>query len=73
MQSVDEELANYPVWYLYLDGLTSIDKDVAQELAKFKKTVLYLDGMTSIDKDVLKILESNEYISLPSKYRFKKD
>ena len=36
MQSVDEELANYPVWYLYLDGLTSIDKDLAKELAKFK-------------------------------------
>ena len=36
MQSNDEELANYPVWYLYLDGLSSIDKDLAKELVKFK-------------------------------------
>ena len=36
---------------LSLDGLTSIDKDVAQELGKFKGS-LFLNGLTSIDKDV---------------------
>ena len=36
---------------LDLDGLTSIDKDVARELAKFQG-ILSLDGLTSIDKDI---------------------
>ena len=36
---------------LSLNGLTSIDKEVAQELVKFKGD-LFLDGLTSIDKDV---------------------
>ena len=48
------ELAKLARWrlILQLDGLTSIDKDVAQELTKFKGRWLYLDGLTSIDKDV---------------------
>ena len=57
---------------LFLNGLTSINKDVAQELRKFKGG-LYLVGLTSIDKDVLKILKSNPKIGLPKKYRYKKD
>ena len=40
---------------LFLEGLTSIDKDVAQELAKVKEG-LYLNGLTSIDKDVAREL-----------------
>ena len=38
--------------WLYLNSLTSIDKDVAQELAKLKGGNLFLNGLTSIDKDV---------------------
>ena len=37
---------------LDLNGLTSIDKDVAQELAKFKGEKLTLSRLTSINKDV---------------------
>ena len=37
--------------WLLLNGLTSIDKDVAQKLAKFEG-YLYLRGLTSIDEDV---------------------
>ena len=37
---------------LRLNGLTSINKDVAQELAKSKAGQLRLDGLTSIDKEV---------------------
>ena len=37
---------------LHLNGLTSIDKDVAQELAKVQRGWLQLYGLTSIDKEV---------------------
>ena len=37
---------------LFLNGLTSIDKDVAQELGEFGDFILHLNGLTSIDKDV---------------------
>ena len=37
---------------LALNGLTSIDKDVARELAKFKGERMLSLGLTSIDKDV---------------------
>ena len=51
-----ELVATNEEWdFLYLNGLTSIDKDVAKELAKHKGN-LYLNGLTSIDKDVAKEL-----------------
>ena len=53
--------------FLSLNGLTSIDKDVAQELAEFEG-ILRLDGLTSIGKDVLSILKTNAMIHLPEKY-----
>ena len=51
---------------LRLNGLTSIDKDVAQELVKFKGSHLNFDGLTSIDKDVAQELANfeGEYLSL---------
>ena len=66
-----ELVAKFEGEYLFLDGLTSIDKDVAQELAKSRRG-LFL-GLPSIDKDVLKILKSNPNIYLPEKYPDKKD
>ena len=39
-----------------LNGLSSIDKDVAQELAKFKGGYLSLNGLTSIDKPIAREL-----------------
>ena len=68
-----ELVAKHKEYYLYLNGLTSIDKYVAQELAKFKGLFLSLDGLTSSDKDVLKILKSNKSIVLPEKYSDRKD
>jgi ABC-type amino acid transport substrate-binding protein len=44
---------------LSLNGLTSIDKDIAQELAKLKGW-LYLNGLTSIDKDIAQELAKFE-------------
>ena len=44
--------------HLDLQGLKSIDKDVAQELAKFEGKLLDLDGLESIDKDVARELAS---------------
>ena len=46
--------------WLYLNSLTSIDKDVAQELAKLKGGNLFLNGLTSIDKDVAQELAKFE-------------
>ena len=46
--------------HLALDGLTSIDKNVAQELAKCKAYILSLGGLTSIDKDVAEELAKFE-------------
>ena len=54
--------------FLSLNGLTSIDKDVAQELAEFEG-ILRLDGLTSIGKDVLSILKSNLKIYFSQRYR----
>ena len=68
-----ELVAKFKGYSLFLDGLTSIDKDVAQELAKFKEDYFYLNGLTSIDKDVLKILKSNPNLGLPKTYPAKKD
>ena len=43
-----------------LNGLTSIDKDVAQELAKFEGINLLLIGLTSIDEDVAQELAKSK-------------
>ena len=45
---------------LFLNGLTSIDKDVAQELVKREGERLVLHGLTSIDKDVAQELAEFE-------------
>jgi len=50
-RDVARELSHYKGKCVILDGLASINKDVAHGLAKFKG-VLRLDGLTSIDKDV---------------------
>ena len=47
-----ELVAKHKEYYLYLNGLTSIQKDAAQELAKFWGGYLYLNGLTSIENDV---------------------
>ena len=39
----------------HLDGLTSIDKELAQQLATFEGS-LFLNGLASIDKDVAREL-----------------
>ena len=55
-----ELVANSKFKMLFLDGLTSIDKDVAQELAKFGGGYLCLGNLTSIDKDLAQELAKFE-------------
>ena len=59
-----ELAAKYKGGWLSLNGLTSIDKDVAQELAKFKGGLLILGGLASIDKDVAQELAKAGSLSL---------
>ena len=47
-----ELVATHKGYYLYLNGLTSIQKNAAQELAKFWGGYLYLNGLASIENDV---------------------
>ena len=51
--------------WLELNGLTSIDKDVAKELAK-NEGGLVLNGLTSIDKDVARELAKFEGLHTPA-------
>ena len=59
-----ELAAKYKGGWLSLNGLTSIDKDVAQELAKFKGGLLIVGGLASIDKDVAQELRKFEGANL---------
>ena len=45
-------VAEYRGNKLNLNGITSIDEDVAKELANYKGETLYLRGLTSISKSV---------------------
>ena len=65
-EQATELVATHKGDMLFLDGLTSIDKDVAQELVKFNGGYLSLNVPTSMIKDVLKILKSNQQFFLKS-------
>ena len=59
--------------FLSLNGLTSIDKDVAQELAKFKGSLLSLHGVKDIEQDAIKELKKFEgrlRCNTRSRYRY---
>ena len=62
------ELVGVKRAFLSLNGLTSIDKDVAQELAKFTGAFLALLDLSSLDEVSHAYLKLNKSIELPQKY-----